>query len=438
MALSNLWKTTLALLALGVAAGLAAGCGGMGGPGAGAPSVHLGGSAGKSLEVLEAARVAVDPVIDGDPSDPVWDGVQELVLGTGEGMKEFNCSRCHLHNGPPLRLKAVFTGQRISFLARWPDSTASLTRPGSYVWHGDDNEWEYLDPETVEHHHAPGRDVTGSGTERNDDRIAFFFPVGAILGDDFNTGGCMTKCHVSDRHPEDPGIDDEAYLAGGMADLWHVMMGRTLPHEVTGRNLVVATDGTYQITAGTLTMRGYADDWYFGAYHTGGELLGGRYLDEGHGAYEANAPAQQHGHSTAAPEEETVRPAFMETNPTDFLDAMVLTHEEVQNGECVGSETEGVSDADAALYWPNYAALNAVVPEIITKDPEESRGDIIAAARWEDGYWTAEISRLLVTGNPDDVQFTPGGESVCGVAIFDHTGGHGHQPTDRFLVRLSR
>ena len=35
------------------------------------------------------------------------------------------------------------------------------------------------------------------------------------------------------------------------------------------------------------------------------------------------------------------------------------------------------NDVDAALYWPAYTALNAIVPERILRNPAGSRGDIL-------------------------------------------------------------
>ena len=117
----------------------------------------------------------------------------------------------------------------------------------------------------------------------------------------------------------------------------------------------------------------------------------------------------------------------METNPTDFADAMFITQSEIDGGECVGNATTGVSDVDAALYWPKYSTLNAIVCERIHAVPTGSRGDLAIGAVWSNGTWKAEISRKLNTGNADDINYTDLGiEYLFNVAEFDNSR-HGYE-----------
>ena len=82
---------------------------------------------------------------------------------------------------------------------------------------------------------------------------------------------------------------------------------------------------------------------------------------------------------------------------------------------------------DIASAWAKYSALNAIVPERILKPPTGSRGDIEQAAIWEDGTWYTEITRKLVTGHDDDVQFDDLSKTYAfGIATMDNTGGGGH------------
>ncbi len=59
-----------------------------------------------------------------------------------------------------------------------------------------------------------------------------------------------------------------------------------------------------------------------------------------------------------------------------------------------------------SAYWANYAAINAVVPELVLKAPTGSAADLRVASTWKSGNWTVEFKRKLITGNPDDVQFS--------------------------------
>lgn len=60
-----------------------------------------------------------------------------------------------------------------------------------------------------------------------------------------------------------------------------------------------------------------------------------------------------------------------------------------------------------------------VVPSVAREGaPSGSRADVEAVGVWKDGVWSLEMSRKLVTGDPEDVAFAPGGESVGQFAVF--------------------
>lgn len=117
-----------------------------------------------------------------------------------------------------------------------------------------------------------------------------FWPIGEISGSPYNTGGCMTKCHMyyptdTDPHVSSHGIVDDAWLVSGRADMWHSKDARgTAYTSATGTNLTI-NPATFEVTGGTFSMIGYAD-------------------------------------------------------------AMTLTQTEIDAGECVGDATTGVSDDD--------------------------------------------------------------------------------------------
>jgi hypothetical protein len=61
------------------------------------------------------------------------------------------------------------------------------------------------------------------------------------------------------------------------------------------------------------------------------------------------------------------------------------------------------------------------VPGILVAPFTGDRGDLPAAATWENGFWTLEWSRKLVTGSPTDVQFDDLKKKFAfGVAVFDN------------------
>ncbi|MCC7129002.1 MAG: hypothetical protein IT297_01260, partial [Anaerolineae bacterium] len=98
-------------------------------------------------------------------------------------------------------------------------------------------------------------------------------------------------------------------------------------------------------------------------------------------------------------------PKYMEIKPTDFIDAMTLSQEEVDNGEAV--LVADLTPAQISEYWANYDAVNGTVPSLNYKGlPSGSMADVMQAMDWTNGIATIEIQRALVTGHPEeDVQF---------------------------------
>ncbi len=356
-----------------------------------------------SKKVTNGSAPTVDGIIDA-----VWNIATETTVQLGETYDVHNpasimdCAGCHSFNSSyTVKLKSVYTSSRIYMLAVWPDSTASFTRGGS--WSFATNSW-----------------TKPNGTQ-SEDRVSLIFPIGQIRGNPYNTGGCMSKCHTYwpdtlDPHHSTHGIVDDAWLDSGRADIWHSKAARGGAYtSASGTNLVI-DPLTHQVTGGTFSMTGFIDDKYVDVWapdSVNGED-GGRYGDAGTSCYSHNRISDKS------------RPKYMEKNPADYADAMFLTQEEITGGQCVGNATTGVSDSLAAIYWPNYAALNAIVPERILRAPAGSRGDIDFGAVWNNNMWTAEFSRLLQTGHDDDIQFTESQFYLFNVAAFENSR-HGYE-----------
>ena len=357
---------------------------------------------------LNAVSVPADPVIDG-VVDALWSGLPALTArlsGTSDVHDPASindCAGCHtFDSNVSVSLKAAYTAERLTILVTWNDPTASFTRGGS---------WEFVE----------GAWSRNQNAEQSEDRMSFFFPIGDITGDPSDTGGCMSKCHMywptaTDPHISTHGIVDDAWLASGRADMWHSKAARSAAViSASGIGLTINPD-THEVTEGSFSMIGYADDKYVDEWAddaTNGED-GGRYGDAGRSTYSHNRIANKS------------RPKYMETDPSDYADAMVLLQSEIDGGECVGDAEAGVSDADAAAFWPAYLALHAVVPERILRFPDGSRGDIKFGAVWDNGIWTAELSRDLNTGNDDDVQFDTSQEYPFNIAAFENSR-HGYE-----------
>ncbi|NOY06450.1 MAG: T9SS type A sorting domain-containing protein [Chlorobi bacterium] len=343
--------------------------------------------------VVNAKLVRTPPTLDGDDTDAAWAGTDYATIP--------------LANEKSVDVKAVFTSTDLYMLFKWADPTASFTRSGS--WSYDGSAWK-----------------TSSG--QGEDRIAIMWNM-SVPEAAWNGRGCMNKCHrnVDNKDPNQDKTtsEDDAYLPRGQkADMWHMKAARSLPATNASATNVTVDPATHEVTAGTISMVGYMDDKYIGPFDANNAPDGGRYGDAGQSTYSRNRNAAKTG------------PKYIETAPADFMDAMVLTQTEVDGGEAV--EVDNLSASDVQTYWAKYAALNAVVPERILHAPAGSRGDIMQAAKWVDGYWITEIKRALNTGNSDDdAIFAPNGSYAFGIALMNNSGGDKHWTTGKAVATLN-
>ena len=115
----------------------------------------------------------------------------------------------------------------------------------------------------------------------------------------------------------------------------------------------------------------------------------------------------------------------MEISPENYLDAMVLTEEEIAAGETINTDSNNPEYAGQSAVeraWLEYEAVEALIPEKIVSTPSASRGDVLHAATWKDGTWIHVFKRKLSTGNDDDVEFSIQNEYEFSVTVFDNCG----------------
>jgi hypothetical protein len=341
------------------------------------------GSKGAGVSALASASA---PVIDADTSD--WSGIA--------------WSDVALANSKSASIKAKVSGSNLFMLFRWTDATMSMVRSESWVRDG--TSWTK----------NPGQ---------SEDRIAVLWNID-IPQDKWEKDGCMNKCHFDVNNPvaPDSNPEDDSYLPKGEhADLWHMKPGRGLG-VISARQAgnVVIDPTTHQATSGVFQLVGYFDDQNMKEYV--GKPDGGRVGDAGTGMDSRNRNTAQ------------TAPKYIEKNPADYIDAMVLTQGEIDGGET--AVVDSLSATDLGTYWGRYAALKAVVPERIVKPPTGSRGDVQAAGLWKDGVWYVELKRALNTGNADDVQFAMNQNVTFGIALMDNGGGEMHWTQGSVLNKL--
>ncbi len=301
--------------------------------------------------------------VDGVADETAWGSATALAVTTSGGT---------LLN-TEVTLKAVYTATNIYMYATWADDTFSASR-GRYNVSG------YVYDQTL----------AAGGSE---DRIAFMWEIGTVTG--FSSNGCDVMCHDLTTPVDLP--------SGEVADMWHIKAARgggRISHAGSG---FVVDASTYELTAGTVSLHGYADDKHVDD--------GGRTNDAGNGPYFDNV---ENGHAL-----------WIEKSPSTWIDAMIITETEIAAGETINI-TAGIAGS-----WENltdavdaYVALDANVPRHILRTPTLSHGDIEVAIKWVNGVYTLETKRALDTGNADDVAFDPTGTDTYffSVALFDNEG----------------
>ena len=343
---------------------------------------HRGGT-GTGVSALPGATA---PLIDADTSD--WNSTA--------------WSEVALANDKSVSIKAKINNNNLYMLFRWTDATMSLVRSESWV--------------------RDGTSWTKNPTQ-SEDRVAVMWNID-IPKDKWEKDGCMNKCHFDVNNPVAPDAnpEDDTYLTQGEhSDLWHMKAGRGLG-VISARQsgTVVIDPTTHQATSGVFQLVGYFDDQNMKEYV--GKPDGGRVGDAGSAMDSRNRNAAQTG------------PKYIEKNPADYIDAMVLTQSEIDAGET--GLVDSLSASDLSTYWGRYSTLKAVVPERIVKPPTGSRGDVQAAGLWKDGVWYVETKRALSTGNADDAQFTLNQDVTFAISLMDNSGGAAHWGQGSVLNKL--
>ncbi|MCK5413755.1 MAG: hypothetical protein KAJ35_00075, partial [Thermoplasmata archaeon] len=331
---------------------------------------------------VRSGRTSTPPVIDGDGSDKVWDSTLPLKVNLEFG-----------NNPGEVSIRSLHTDTDVYFQLQWNDPTFSIPR-SSWILDTGTGNW--------------------SSNDGLEDMVNLMWDMETT---GFETVGCQVKCHIG---------KDWSYLdvPGDIADLWHVMAGRSL----AATEVVQLADPTvvdYEATSGEFQLIGYGDDAQV-VYdpNEGQDPPGGRLGDDG------TAPFTPNSNATG------VTPIYIEKDPDDWLDAMVLQMSEVEGEETIFADPADPSFSliDVTAAWDKYDALGASVPENLLMAPTGSRADLEGGSMWKDGVWTVETARPLVTNNEDDVQFDDLDKSYdFGISTMNNTAGRGHNYITRPL-----
>lgn len=339
---------------------------------------------------LDAVKVSSDFELTGRGDNPTWNQAETHVVALEPTI--FTATST-------IQFKALYSDTYLYIRAEYADSTLSMTRSGAWILEND--AWRH--PE-----------ATTENDKQSEDRVSFLWNIDIpAFRERF---GCAIKCHGNV-----PGSSEFTDEVGSTGDLWHGKAERALGLYGGAINapVTVQTGGEeYELASGSVTLQGVMDDtwlvWYQDFADGYDTEDAGRRGDAGRSAYSNNRSADQSA------------PLWIESNPTDWLDAMVLTQSEIDAAAVIAADP-AAADYDASAVsaaWAKYAALQAVVPERILRNPEGSRGDVLNYATWTNGVWVHEFRRALLTDNSDDVQFDPSQatEYEYSISVFDNCG----------------
>jgi len=346
---------------------VAGGSPGNGGAPQTATTVHLeftGGTRGPFTVVAE--RLA-KPATSGLPVDwasipastvPLVPAAEAVGMSKELWNSEFQAAQGYLHIWDYgiyyVKIKAAFDDQRLYLQLQWADSSQSVGR----------RDWVYqID------------NATGVGSfvrrTRDEDVVYLSFLIDPALAGR-SASGCTTACHVNERlgatSPEDVAYRFTMHSAtpGLRADSWAWHAGRTNP-------LGLADDGSWDDVAP------YGD------------------CPDPPGCTQLCASGETPPCSTP--------PYLSNSDPTTNV-PLFMSAEGV-NASPAFLFLSGAGSPAAVTFDPITVAplAGTTLPGSALQRPSKHRDDVSAAGTWANGVWTLELSRDLVTSDPNDAQF---------------------------------
>ncbi|MEE8397566.1 MAG: ethylbenzene dehydrogenase-related protein [Desulfobacterales bacterium] len=316
----------------------------------------------RSPTVLTAVKTRGSITVDGIADEAEWGKSPPLTIQIKDGSI----------GNVTVTMKALYD-DALYLLIRWADKNADRTK-SQWVFDDDENRWVSLlmsDPLKQE-------------AIVDEDKFAVIWNINDSI-DGFNIAGCAMLCHGDRMHTNDP---------QERADTWYWKASRTNP-------------------------LGYADDHWFDDGVGAGFDEEAREIahrddrrDEDAGIDGMRGSTHENLHYIPVGEETVPAPWYWEPGATGD-DAYSITQEEIINGEAV------------EIKDPLSISRQDPIPGYILFRPKGSGGDIGAKGVWDNGIWTLEIKRQLITGNNDDVQFDTSKLYRFGIAIHDNSSGFG-------------
>jgi hypothetical protein len=344
-------------------------------------AIGIAGADFKTRDRIDVPLVSASPALDGVLDEAAWARARPVVVHTMQGANLGGTGQSRVE------VRAVRDEKRIHFAFRWEDPTRSLARlplrKEKDGWH-------------VVGENAGSADVN----DFYEDKFAVIFSRSDAFGAD---GATRLGPRPARNRPSSLNERGLHYTDGHLIDMW-------------------------QWKASRGGLLGYMDDQYIGPLRDANadeaakraRYQGGYFNDAGPVLYQYNFPFEGPGGYKGP-----VRPKVLPRNIAATTAAL---------GTFDLANPDQSFDADAR-WWMTEAEVvpysqevddaipvGTVMPAVLIKEGfAGDRAHVRAGAKWQDGFWTLEVSRELATSSPTDLEFELGADLFVWVAVFDHT-----------------
>lgn len=344
-------------------------------------AIGIAGADFKTRDRIDVQLASAPPALDGVLDEAAWARARPVVVPTMQGANLGGTGQSRVE------VRAVRDEKRIYFAFRWEDPTRSLAR---LPLRKEKDGW-----------HVVGENA-GSA-----DVIDFYEDKFAVIFSRSDAFGADGATHLGPRPARDrPSSLNERglhYTDGHLIDMW-------------------------QWKASRGGLLGYMDDQYIGPLRDANpdeaakraRYQGGYFNDAGPVLYQYNFPFEGPGGYKGP-----VRPKVLPRNIA-AMTAALGTFDLANPDRGFDADARWwMTDAEVVPYSQEVddtIPVGTVMPAVLIKEGfAGDRAHVRAGAKWQDGFWTLEVSRELATSSPTDLEFELGADLFMWVAVFDHT-----------------
>ena len=324
-----------------------------------------------AIKELRVAKISEPPLLDGNPSDSIWEQAIPVHIHTARGVN-------FPGNEVTVQVRALHDNDNIYALFEWPDSQRSQ---------------KHLPLVKT----ATGWQVMQKEFSISDEDDYYEDKFGVMLARSPTIAGAKSINLGPKPLPNKPAPNGKRGLHyttdGSIVDVWHWKSVRT----------------------GSVMMN-QIDDNFFGPplpVKSGKKRYTGGYSKDpkSNGGFKMNW--EQFSVDRVTPLRLPKDPAIL-----DRMGAVDLDPNAGDTGEMWLTMKETVPYAKELDTYP----VGTVLPAVLIEGPfVGDRGDVTAVAKWKDGWWRMEVSRKLNTGSEYDIAITKDQPTYLWVAAFNHT-----------------